>query len=250
MNVSERIISLRLAQSLTQRVLAQRCGISQGALSNLENGKKQPTIGMLQRLCDGLGVTLAVFFQPGDGTTDAGLLAKRISALPEAQRKHLENAVMLFESANGQVPVSKPEAVRSLASPARAVKRTHRDHPRIIGYVAAGLPIEAVEEGIPVQPLEEAPREAQFGLLVKGNSMEPRIADGAIVWLDPTTMVAPGQIGVFLLESGEATCKKLEHKGDTVQLISFNPAYAPILIPAHEELRQVGKVVGISSVCE
>ena len=66
MSVIRAMIEARLSQNLTQKELAERTGISQTEISKLENGTRNPSIKLLQRLADGMGMVLNVTFTPKD----------------------------------------------------------------------------------------------------------------------------------------------------------------------------------------
>ena len=90
----------------------------------------------------------------------------------------------------------------------------------------------------PVKVREDAlPKGAQFGVPVKGNSMEPKYHDGDILIVSKS-LPAYGDVGVFIMD-GQGYVKKLGEN----ELISLNPAYPPI--PMNESIRACGKVVGI-----
>ena len=62
MNVGERIKELRGRSGFTQNRLAEWAGVSQTHLRRVELGQQDITIGQLRLVCDGLGITLAEFF--------------------------------------------------------------------------------------------------------------------------------------------------------------------------------------------
>ena len=64
MNVVRALIDARMSQNLTQKELSERTGISQTEISKLENGTRNPSIKLLQRLADGMGMVLNVTFIP------------------------------------------------------------------------------------------------------------------------------------------------------------------------------------------
>lgn len=64
MNVIRAMIDARVSQNLTQKELAERTGIAQTEISRLENGTRNPSIKLLQRLADGLGMVLNISFTP------------------------------------------------------------------------------------------------------------------------------------------------------------------------------------------
>ena len=58
------MIDARLSRGMTQKELAEATGIAQGEISKLENGTRNPSIKLLQRLAEGLDMTLSVSFLP------------------------------------------------------------------------------------------------------------------------------------------------------------------------------------------
>lgn len=64
MDIMRAIIDARASQNLTQKELAERTGINQADISKLENGTRNPSINLLKRLADGLGMTLKIEFVP------------------------------------------------------------------------------------------------------------------------------------------------------------------------------------------
>ena len=67
MNVIRAIIDARISQNMTQKELADKTGIAQTEISRLENGTRNPSIKLLQRLADGMGMVLNVSFSPKKG---------------------------------------------------------------------------------------------------------------------------------------------------------------------------------------
>ena len=64
MSVIRAMIDARLSRGMTQKELAEATGIAQGEISKLENGTRNPSIKLLQRLAEGLDMTLRVSFLP------------------------------------------------------------------------------------------------------------------------------------------------------------------------------------------
>lgn len=56
------IVSARTSQNLTQKQLSEKTGIDQSDISKLENGTRNPSINLLKRLADGLGMDLKIEF--------------------------------------------------------------------------------------------------------------------------------------------------------------------------------------------
>jgi transcriptional regulator with XRE-family HTH domain len=64
MNVIRALIDARISQGLTQKELSEKTGIAQAEISRLENGTRNPSIRLLQRLADGMDMVLQVTFVP------------------------------------------------------------------------------------------------------------------------------------------------------------------------------------------
>ena len=90
---------------------------------------------------------------------------------------------------------------------------------------------------------EEVPYDADFGIRISGDSMEPEFEDGQIAWVLKQDMIENGEIGIFSL-NGEAYIKKLQDDPNGVFLISLNEKYPPIPVREHDRFDILGKVVG------
>jgi repressor LexA len=133
-------------------------------------------------------------------------------------------------------------------------QRSHRQaQPRlaripVVGRIAAGLPIEAIEDPDEYVelPVGSVPEDS-YALRVRGTSMiEDHIDDGDVVVVQRQATVDNGDIAVAIVndatENGGATLKRFYREGDTVRLQPRNPAMQPILVPA-DQVEVRGKVV-------
>jgi repressor LexA len=122
---------------------------------------------------------------------------------------------------------------------------------QVIGRIAAGEPIEAIED--PMDTVE-VPRnlveQGCYALRVKGTSMiEDHIEDGDVVVIKPQDTADNGETVVALLTSGvfpqgEATLKRLYRERDRIRLQPRNAQMEPIYVDP-EDLRIQGKVVSV-----
>lgn len=64
MDVIRAMVDARISQNLTQKELAERTGINQADISKLENGTRNPSLKLLKRLADGMGMTLKLELVP------------------------------------------------------------------------------------------------------------------------------------------------------------------------------------------
>ena len=64
LDVIRALVEARISQNLTQKELAVRTGIDQADISKLENGTRNPSLNLLKRLADGMGMALRIEFVP------------------------------------------------------------------------------------------------------------------------------------------------------------------------------------------
>lgn len=62
MDIIRAIVDARVSNNLTQKELADRTGINQADISKLENGTRNPSLRLLQRLADGMDMVLKIEF--------------------------------------------------------------------------------------------------------------------------------------------------------------------------------------------
>jgi repressor LexA len=109
----------------------------------------------------------------------------------------------------------------------------------LLGTVAAGMPIEAVEvaETIDVPRELVSRRGESFVLRVSGDSMiEDQICDGDFVIVESRPEARDGDTVVALVRGGDVTLKKLYRNGPTVRLEPANAALDSIEVPAEDVL--------------
>lgn len=119
----------------------------------------------------------------------------------------------------------------------------------VLGRVAAGVPIEAVEDIIDTEEISEdmAASGEFFGLKIHGNSMEPKFSEGDVVIVRQQNDAESGDIVIATVNGDEATCKRLRKYRDGIELVSSNPEYKPMFFSNQEivekPIRILGKVV-------
>jgi repressor LexA len=144
----------------------------------------------------------------------------------------------------GRAPF-KPQLVDpGLAMPAAA--NEVRELP-VLGRIAAGTPIEAIQHERDRLPVPEAMLAAgeHFVLEVQGDSMiNAGILDGDFVVIRRTDTANSGDIVVALVMGEEATLKRLRRKGASIALEAANPAYETRIF-GPDQVEVQGKLVGL-----
>ena len=221
-NIGEKIAALRREAGLSQRELARRVTelsepISDKALSKWEKGMTLPSARQLLLVCQALGVEdiSGVFMGAG--------LARGLNAA--GRRKLAEYAELLRRSG----------LYDRAAKPGRAI--------RLYTAAASAGPGQFLDDGDSEMIYDAgAPDEADFAVRVAGDSMEPRLHDGQIVYIRRQESLAPGEIGLFFWE-GSAYIKELRPGPAGPALHSLNRAYDDIVITEPENLRKFGRVL-------
>ena len=116
----------------------------------------------------------------------------------------------------------------------------------VLGRVAAGLPIEAIENIIDTEEIsEELARTGDFfGLQIHGDSMEPKISDGDVVIVRQQDDAESGDIVIATVNGDEATCKRLRKYRDGIELVANNPTYEPLFFSNEDIINKPVRIVG------
>ena len=184
-------------------------GISQVALSS-ELGLSQQAVGK---------------WETGRSTPDPAMLA-RIAAFFEVSTDYLLGRAQSAASTDGW--------------------RAAGEYPiPIIGTVRAGYGALALEEDYGEEYARVKDPQNYFYLLVKGDSMEPRIFEGDLALVRRQQTLESGELGVVVFGDDEGTLKKYIRRGNTVILQPFNSTYPPQIIMGEDldHLYIAGKVV-------
>jgi repressor LexA len=116
----------------------------------------------------------------------------------------------------------------------------------LAGRIAAGRPLEAVEERETISLGDFTRGENSFVLQVKGDSMrDDHILDGDYIVVEQTQVANPGEIVVALVGGEEATLKRFYREaGGKIRLQPANSQMHPIVLPA-AEVKVQGRVIGV-----
>ncbi|MEI8055092.1 MAG: transcriptional repressor LexA [bacterium] len=135
----------------------------------------------------------------------------------------------------------------------RKAKRVQRNiellHPShslpILGQIAAGSPIEVIDEPEEMVYLKQVVGKDRYLLRVKGNSMiEENICDGDLVICERCQKVPNGTIVVALINGQEATLKRIYYEKNKIRLKPANKDYAAQVYKS-EEVEVQGKFMGL-----
>ena len=115
----------------------------------------------------------------------------------------------------------------------------------LVGVIAAGRPLEAVENPESISLGDFTRAKDVYVLKVKGESMQDEhIVDGDFVLVEKTSTARNGEIVVALVSKSEATLKRIYQEGETIRLQPSNAAMKPIIVPA-VDVEVQGRVIGV-----
>lgn len=213
---------------LSRAELAAELGVSPSAVSNYENDLSSPKEKILLRLFDALQVDPNYLY--------FGSYRASGFSFSQAERELIETYRTL--SPVGQQTVhAVVGALCDYRDEIIADQTATADEPRVIPLyrtpAAAGYASPVCGEDFDYIPADAAvPRGAEFAVRIQGNSMEPEIADGSIVYVNRDPM-ENGDVGIFCVD-GDMLCKQYYHDPlGMTYLFSLNRARADadVLLP-------------------
>ena len=199
---------------------------------HLRAARKQAHLSQTE-LAEALGVTQQAVgkWENGKSSPDPGTLG-RIAAL-------------LGTSSDFLLGLHK-ETEETRAAADRFFGARHESLVPVIGTVKAGYGALAFEEDYGQEYANVKDPASYFYLVVKGDSMEPRIQDGDLALVHRQSTLENGDLGVFVYgEDGEGTLKKYVQRGNSIILHPFNADYDEMGIKGAdlEHLYIAGKVI-------
>ena len=212
--ISRRRRALGLSQAdLADGLNAKGASVSNQAVSKWETGATLPNARQFLQLCEVLKIDdiRGEFLGEGDGL---------LAGLNREGRVKAREFIQLLREV---------EPLRRLPLYSLAVSAG-------TGQFLDGEDYELVEVD------ESVPGEANYGVRVAGDSMEPLFHDGEIVWVRQQRDLMTGQIGIFLYD-GCAYLKELAAVDGQLALHSLNPAYRDIPVSPELPLRVLGRVL-------
>ncbi len=119
----------------------------------------------------------------------------------------------------------------------------------VYGEIAAGIPIEAIEDIIDFEEITpELAASGEFlALSIKGDSMAPRIQNGDVVIIRRQENIENSDIAAVMVNGDSATLKRVKADSNGIWLLPLNPAFDPIFYTkkecAEKPVRILGKMI-------
>ena len=201
MGFGERLRFRREELGISREELAKLLGVSRSAIGNYETSVSSPKEEVLLRLFDALQVDANYLYRdnlcsalaPSFSGEERTLLEKyRQLNLTGRQTVHtLVDSLALWQTElESDVPAAEPRVIPLYCSPAAA------------GYAA---PVFG-EDFEPLAVTGDVPAGAELAVRIQGDSMEPQIADGSVVYVNHDPLRS-GDVGIFCVD-GDMVCKQ------------------------------------------
>ena len=257
MSFGDNLRNRRKELGLTQEEIGKRIGCGKSTINRYENGEINVPYDRILAAAKALETTPAYLMGWSDESSqqDASVAmsaqARRIATLydlaDERDRKVIDIMLQKYETRLPKVvPVVAPKKPA-----AQMHRRTRNDGFEDLDTYdqpsAAGLgnyldvPVAQKEQ----YPLGIIPAGTSFGILISGDSMEPKIQNRSTAFVQASPALDSGEIGIFVL-NGQSYCKQLviDREKREVRLHSLNQKYEDIVIRESDELRTIGRVLG------
>lgn len=209
--LADRIRTARENKDLDQISLAMKVDVAARTLQRWEKGEQVPDSNFLLRLAGSTGVR-PEWLLTGEGEMYPSL-PPRGKIIPLHREHGLKKVSLVDIPLLSSVPAGKTAAM------------FHPD------YVERYVTVDNVKDP------------SAFALVVKGDSMSPRIEDGDIVVVSPHNEPRSGDICVVRVND-EDVLKKVKIEGNYVHLIPLNPDFEPVTVKKRDVMF-VWKVVKV-----
>ena len=236
---------IREKKNMEQKELAAKVGIKSNAVSNWENGRTRPDIALLPKICQVLGVSMDDLFDIPKPETETPSTEKPTITMTKRTNPEEEGMLEEFQ----QLSEGHRSVVISMVSQLRDVEDKElydsisEETKYLKGLSAgcdAGTEYEDPGETIHLYKSKLHPL-MDCVFTVSGDSMEPAFHDGDIVLVKHCVSVRPGEVGIFT--NGDAGYIKVYQQDG---LHSINPCYATMQFCESDDVRCIGKVIGIA----
>lgn len=240
--LGENLRRLRQGRGLTLQQLADRlndlypevANFNKGRLSKWENNKDTPYLTTAKALADFFEVTVDELVGAPHASASSDSLAK--DKIVKAPDYLSETITILYE-----LQETNQIKVYDYASD---LLDKQKQNIQVVGQTAAGSGLTYGDEMVEEVSVSYVPIGADKALYVKGDSMEPTIKDGSIVFYKEQAQVENGEIAIVEIHSESVTCKQVKYDFENKKIIltSINDKYGDMEFNS-EEVRILGKVI-------
>lgn len=249
----DRLKQARLSAGLTQREVSNMIGVAVSTYSGYETGKSEPSMNNIANLMRLFEITADWLYQDEMEEQFKNDHPEHFnpSLLLTTESEDENELLYLYRSLIAGAKATALTTIRAFAGNPSMKKETPRSDDVVTEMIvynfpaAAGIPLYVEDDSYERLefPSEKVPKGADFGIRISGDSMEPTIQAGSIVFVRKTAELRPGEIGIFMLDD-EAVCKRFSADKNGFVLVSDNEAYEDVSVKGHQRFAVIGKVLG------
>lgn len=236
---SKTLDELMTSFDMSNETLGEIVGVNRTTVSRWRSGERSPKIEKLPEIAKVFNVDARIFVGELSMQNKIETIYNQLEQSRQAKVYNFAVEELEEQENDNNTNISELEAYRNRKRKAQKII----DFP-CFGFAGAGLG-EALQEEKPEYiplPSSVIPPEADFCLLVNGDSMEPSFLNGTYVFINVVHGVHSGTVAVVIL-NGEGLLKRVWFENNIARLESFNKKYEDIVVTEHDDFRIVGKVV-------
>lgn len=216
--------------NMSQKKLAELINIKPSTLSDYLNLRSNPSHGVIQRIADVFGVGKSDIDTTYKDDNDITSIYNKLT--PPRQENVLNYANEQLEEQNKVTSID-------------GYKES-----KLVSYIACGATGAGIGEELYDDILheevffkeDETPSNADFCILVNGDSMEPMLKQGTYAFIKKEDSIKDGTIALVVLD-GVSLIKRVDICEDYINLVSLNPKYDDIKVASFSNIKVMGKVV-------
>ncbi|HGL5412026.1 TPA: LexA family transcriptional regulator [Staphylococcus aureus] len=240
----DRLKQIMSERKISQSELSRRTGIGRNSISDYLNGKYEAKQDKVFELAKALNVN------------EAWLMGYDVDSyrVPDEERQD-ETIMSKINNIFSQLTPPRQENVLNYANEQldEQNKVTSIDgykESKLVSYIACGATGAGIGEELYDDILheevffkeDETPSNADFCILVNGDSMEPMLKQGTYAFIKKEDSIKDGTIALVVLD-GVSLIKRVDICEDYINLVSLNPKYDDIKVASFSNIKVMGKVV-------
>ncbi|HDA0825900.1 XRE family transcriptional regulator [Staphylococcus aureus] len=216
--------------NMSQKKLAELINIKPSTLSDYLNLRSNPSHGVIQRIADVFEVGKSDIDTTYKDDNDITSIYSKLT--PPRQKNVLNYANEQLDEQNKVTSIDEYK------------------ESKLVSYIACGATGAGIGEELYDDILheevffkeDETPSNADFCILVNGDSMEPMLKQGTYAFIKKEDSIKDGTIALVVLD-GVSLIKRVDICEDYINLVSLNPKYDDIKVASFSNIKVMGKVV-------
>lgn len=216
--------------NMSQKKLAELINIKPSTLSDYLNLRSNPSHGVIQRIADVFEVGKSDIDTTYKDDNDITSIYNKLT--PPRQENVLNYANEQLDEQNKVTSIDEYK------------------ESKLVSYIACGATGAGIGEELYDDILheevffkeDETPSNADFCILVNGDSMEPMLKQGTYAFIKKEDSIKDGTIALVVLD-GVSLIKRVDICEDYINLVSLNPKYDDIKVASFSNIKVMGKVV-------